>query len=92
MGKVWAEGKKLMFERKDELMVIEPYGENCLRCRSTRNARISDESWTVLPPSTPDCCVIEGDEEKMKISNGLISAVVESGNPWYGQADPSHEV
>ena len=38
----------------------------------------------VLPPATPDCCVIEGDEEKMKISNGLVSVVVESGKPWYG--------
>lgn len=84
MGKVRAEGKKLIFERKDELTVIEPYGENCLRCRSTRNGKIMDENWTVLPPATPDHCVIEGDAEKMKISNGMISAVVEAGNPWYG--------
>ena len=84
MGKVRAEGKRLIFERKDELTVIEPYGENCLRCRSTRNGKIMDENWTVLPPATPDHCVIEGDAEKMKISNGMISAVVEAGNPWYG--------
>lgn len=84
MGKISVEGKKLIFERKDELTVIEPYGENCLRCRSTKNGRILDENWTVLPPATSDHCVIEGDEEKMKISNGLVSAVVEAGSSWYG--------
>lgn len=83
MGKIRAEGKKLIFQRKDELTVIEPYGEDCLRCRSTKNGKILDENWTVLPPA-PDCCVIEGGEEKMKISNGLVSAVVEAGNAWYG--------
>lgn len=84
MGKVRAEGKKLIFERRDELTVIEPYGENCLRCRSTKNGKILNENWTVLPPVTPDSCEIEGDEQKMKISNGLVSAVVEAGNQWYG--------
>ena len=45
--KFWMEGKKLCFERKDEFMVIEPYGANCLRCRCTRNGKILDENWTV---------------------------------------------
>ncbi len=44
MGKILILENKLVFERKDELMVIEAYGENCLRCRITRNSKISDES------------------------------------------------
>ncbi len=84
MGRIEIEEKRIVFQRKDELTVIEPYGANCLRCRSTRNARISDESWTLLPPATKDSCVIEGDETRAVITNGLVSAVIEAGNIWYG--------
>lgn len=37
MGKIVLEEKRLVFQRRDELVVIEPYGANCLRCRATRN-------------------------------------------------------
>lgn len=84
MGRIEIEEKRIVFQRKDELTVIEPYGANCLRCRSTRNARISDEDWTILPPATEDSCVIEGDETRAVITNGLVSAVIEAGNIWYG--------
>lgn len=84
MGKIVIEEKRIIFQRKDELTVIEPYGKDCLRCRSTRNPKISDESWTVLPPATQDCCVIEGNEEKAVITNGHVSASIEAGNVWYG--------
>ena len=49
MGNIRVEGKKLIYQRKDELTIIEPYGMNCLRCRSTKNSKILDENWTVLP-------------------------------------------
>ena len=62
MGKIIIEEKKLIYRRKDELTVIEPYGENCLRCRSTRNSRLLNENWTVLEPSSADTCVITGDD------------------------------
>lgn len=65
------------------MTVIEPYGKDCLRCRSTRNARISEENWTLLPPGE-DACVIEGDEKFVTITNGMISATLEAGNQWYG--------
>ena len=60
MGKITVLENKLIFRRKDELTIIEPYGENCLRCRSTKNSQILDESWTVLPPATKDSCKTEG--------------------------------
>lgn len=61
MGNIRVEGKKLIYQRKDELTIIEPYGMNCLRCRSTKNSKILDENWTVLPPATADDCHIECD-------------------------------
>ncbi len=84
MGTIRIEEKKITFQRKDELTVIEPYGANCLRCRSTKNGRIMDENWTVLPAGTQDSCVIEGDEKKAVIRNGHVSAVIEAGNIWHG--------
>ncbi|MBO4291801.1 MAG: hypothetical protein J5898_07830 [Lachnospiraceae bacterium] len=84
MGKIIIEEKKLIYRRKDELTVIEPYGENCLRCRSTRNSRLLNENWTVLEPSSADTCVITGDDTKATITNGAISATIETGQIWYG--------
>jgi len=84
MGKIVLEEKRLVFQRRDELIVIEPYGENCLRCRATRNNFVSDEKWTLLDPVTPDVCKIEGDESVATITNGDISVKIEAGFPWYG--------
>ena len=84
MGKIIMEGKKLIYQRKDELTVIEPYGANCLRCRSTKNAKILDESWTLQAPATADSCITSGDASKATIQNGSVSATIEAGQIWYG--------
>lgn len=84
MGKVKVDGKKVIFERKDELTVIEPYGPDCLRCRSTKNSIVSDEKWTLLDPVGSDNAFIEAKENRVKISNGHVSATIDVGNIWYG--------
>ncbi len=84
MGKITICENKLIFERRDELTVIEPYGKNCLRCRSTRNSKLLEENWTLLPPTDDSECVISGDESVATIKNGMISAKIEAGQPWYG--------
>lgn len=84
MGTIRIEEKRLIFERKDELTVLEPYGAHCIRCRSTKNASILDENWTVLPAASQDECIIEGDEKTAWIRNGRMSACIQAGNPWYG--------
>lgn len=76
--------KRLMFQRRDELIVIEPYGPNCIRCRSTRNAAVSDEAWTLLPPRADCVCSVEGDEKYATLTNGEISASIEAGDAWNG--------
>ncbi len=77
MGQVTISEKQIIFRRRDELIVIEPYGADCLRCRSTRNARISEESWTLLPPATDDNCVISSKKDTVTITNGKISATLD---------------
>lgn len=84
MGKIVLEEKRIIFQRRDELVVVEPYGANCLRCRATRNNRISDENWTLLPPVTADDCRVEGDEKVATIINGDLKLTLEAGMPWYG--------
>lgn len=84
MGKITLYEDKLVFERKDELTVIEAYGANCLRCRSTKNARLSDEAWTLLTPPTEAQCIVTGNEQVATITNGFISATIEAGNIWHG--------
>ncbi len=84
MAKIEMYEKKLVFRRRDELIVIEPYGKDCLRCRATRNAAILDENWTLLPPVTQDECTVEGNAEVATIKNGHVSATLELGSPWCG--------
>jgi alpha-D-xyloside xylohydrolase len=85
MAKITLVNNRIMYQKRDELTVIEPYGENCLRCRSTRNSVISEEAWTLLPPSTEDACVVTGNAEKATIANGDISATIDIGTPWSGK-------
>ena len=84
MGKITICENKLIFERKDELTVIEPYGPDCLRCRSTKNSKILDEDWTLLPPVEGGECITSGDEKVATIKNGMMSAKIEAGEIWYG--------
>lgn len=84
MGKVVVQGKKIIFERKDELTVLEPYGPNCIRCRSTRNSKILDENWTLLPPVGEDTAEIIKEERAVRMTNGHVSVLIEPGNIWYG--------
>ena len=72
MGKISIYDNKLIFERRDELTIIEPYGQNCIRTRSTRNAKILDENWTLLPAQNNANFTIEGDEKVAVLTNGLV--------------------
>lgn len=64
------------------LTVLEPYGPNCIRCRSTRNSTVSDEKWTLLDP-LPTQCTVEADEKTATLVNGDVSVVVENCGPWF---------
>lgn len=84
MGSLKVNGKQLIYKRKDELTIIEAYGKDCLRVRSTKNSTVSDEKWTVLDPATPDACQIVVEEKTGTITNGMMKATVEIGEIWNG--------
>ncbi len=84
MGTIRICKDKLIYQRRDELTVLEPYGPNCIRCRMSKNARLSDENWTLLPPVEGADYKISGDESVAEIKNGMVSVKLEAGNIWYG--------
>ena len=76
------DGKKLVFQSKYELMVIEPYGENIIRVRSTINRTFSEESYTLLPPTADEAVCVKIDENSAFIENGMlkVEANVQNGS------------
>ena len=76
------EKERIIFERRDELTVFEPYGPNCIRCRSTKNSKLSEENWTLQPAKDGAEVVIEGDGKKATLKNGHVSVIVDAGTPW----------
>ena len=81
---ITVENNRIIFERRDELTVLEPYGPNCIRCRSTKNCKLSEENWTLLPAKEGAEVTVESDGNKATLINGMMSVTVDAGNPWYG--------
>ncbi|MBE5928776.1 MAG: glycoside hydrolase family 31 protein [Lachnospiraceae bacterium] len=84
MGKIVFYEDKLVYQRRDEYTVLEPYGPNCIRCRSTKNNKLLDENWTLLPPKEGANFTITGDEAVAEITNGMVKVKIVAGNIWYG--------
>ncbi len=70
----------LCFQMRDERVLVEPYGPDTVRVRTSR-ASLSDEKWTLLPPLPCDVSVT-GDEHHATLVNGLLQ--VELHEIWGG--------
>lgn len=70
------EGIRLVREFQHETLWIEPWGENSLRVRATKNAEMHADDWALLEPTptTPDI-TIEG--SCARIVNGRITAEID---------------
>lgn len=75
MGVIRVKENKIIFSRRDETAVIEPFGADCLRFRSTRNSKIQDENWTLITPPQASC-EINNHGNWAEIINGKISAKI----------------
>ena len=86
MGKVtFINNSSILFERRDETMLIEPYGLNCIRVRASKNAKLSDEKWTLLDPKDNSKPELSGDDKHATLTNGDISVRVSTTNDWGGE-------
>ena len=71
------ESNRLIREFDSETIWIEPWGENSLRVRATKDAVMPhpDEEWALLPPAPVDAKItIDGNDAS--ITNGKISAYI----------------
>ncbi|MFW6287730.1 MAG: TIM-barrel domain-containing protein [bacterium] len=73
MAVLKADKNKIILQRRDEKVIIESYGNNTLRFRSSANARIIDEDWNLLPQEERETYT-ELEENKAVIRNANISA------------------
>lgn len=73
------DNNSLIGKQKNETLVIEAYGNNALRVRSTQYPRLNDNSWAIS--NTSDCrneCDIIIEKDRARIRNGKIEAIVNS--------------
>lgn len=69
----------ILFEMRDELVFVEPWGEDCIRVRATRNSKLSDEKWTLLDAEPDDSHVEVIDDGKVVLYNGKLRAELTCG-------------
>lgn len=67
------QGNKLIFQRRDEFAILEPWGKDNLRFKSSPNVRLTDEDWNLLPQQESECKIVI-EKNKATITNGKISA------------------
>lgn len=82
MSVIKSEGNKIIFQKRNEIVRIEPYGTDCIRVRSSRNSILSDEQWTLLPAGEEHAVVTEGGEGSYVLQNGLLR--VKISKTWSG--------
>lgn len=82
MSKIIQDQNGLLFTRRDERILVTPYGENVFRVRATRNTIFSEERWTLLP-AEPSCVRFNAiSEDLQEICNGRMRARMEKS--WTG--------
>jgi len=64
---------RIIFQRRGEVAVLEPYGPDILRFRAAPSGRLSDQNWTLLPTQASES-ELELHNHKAVIKNGKIAA------------------
>lgn len=71
------DGRRLVRRHRGETLWIEPWGLDSLRVRSTRNARIDDETDWALLPSDPAPALISVNGQTAVVRNGRLEARID---------------
>lgn len=73
------EMNKIIYHYDAEELWVEPWGENAVRVRATKEAVMPDENWALIPQGNIDCSV-EINESGARLQNGkLIVSVTNAG-------------
>lgn len=69
---------RIVFRYDAEEVWIEPWGENSVRVRATKNARMPEENWALLRPAEGSCEICVG-EEGADLVNGKLRVHITTG-------------
>lgn len=67
--------EKLIFHYDTEEVWIEPWGENALRVRATKEHKMPEENWALHERGNVDCEIVYT-EQGARIINGKIYAEI----------------
>jgi alpha-D-xyloside xylohydrolase len=65
-----AEGSRIIWEREGEIVWIEPYGQDAIRFRASKNMRISTDEWGNILPQPEVKVEIIIDKDMAVLKNG----------------------
>jgi len=74
-----AQGNSLVLRRDKELVILEPWGPDCLRFRSTPSQQIQEENWNLLELSNVACTLEIGEKESTIINGNLTATINDQG-------------
>ena len=81
------EGKRIVFHYDAEELWIEPWGENAVRVRATKNAQMPEEDWALLKPEETECSAEINDDGADLVNGKLTVHVTRQGKiTMYNQA------
>ena len=83
MGRILEHKGGILFEMRDESVYVEPYGADCVRVRATRNAKFSDEKWTLLDAEACDSRVCVENEKMAHLSCGRLKVDIALSRQWH---------
>ena len=69
------EGNRIIFHYDAEELWIEPWGENAVRVRATKDAGMPEENWALLSPEEVPCRICL-DEDGADLINGELKVHV----------------
>lgn len=75
MGILSVRDNKIVFQKRDEVAVLQAWGKDTLRFQASPNAKLTDEDWNLLPQERIDVQIVL-DEKKATITNGILSAEI----------------
>lgn len=69
------EEDRLVYHYDAETVFIEPWGENSLRVRATKNCKMEERDWALISRPSAKCEITQGDNHA-EIRNGNILATI----------------
>jgi len=83
-------GSRIMWECEGEILWLEPYGENCLRFRSTKGPSMVENDWNLLPQGECKVEIAVTDARATMVNGNICGEILADGtvNYYNGEGKP----